>query len=65
MTPSVNKDLLMVKMLEDFHTILFGYISCIVPKGKIGKFEVPCKRCKDFLFDTTDNLIDRLIIDDF
>ena len=63
MTLSVNKDLLMVKMLEDFHTILFGHISCIVPKGKIGESEVARNRFKDFPFDTTENLIDRLIID--
>ena len=53
----------MVKMLEDFYTILFGHFSCIVPKGTIGESEVPCKRFNDFPFDTTENLIDRLIID--
>jgi hypothetical protein len=63
MTLSVNKDLLMVKMLADFHTIHFGHISCIVPKGIIGESEVARNRCKDFPFDTTENLIDRLIID--
>ena len=63
MTPSVNKDLLMVKMLEDFHIIPLGHISCIVPKGKIGESEVARNRCKDFPFDTTENLIDRFIIE--